>query len=220
MHCFYQDIDPDKSVINLINDEEKHQKVLRLKKGEKILITNGKGLTAECEYLEHSSFKVLKINENMNENKYHLTICLAIIQDRSRLEFAVEKLTEIGVNEIILLKTDFTQKTNINLDRLYKKAISALKQSNRSVLPIISHPVRISELNFKSKSNFYLASKLGESKVEAGDSVCFIGPEAGFSEEEENYIYNKFGSKKIKLSNSILRAETAAISISSKIIGM
>lgn len=221
MHCFISTFDLSDKIITLPEDELKHFKVLRIRENEKILITNGERITALCNSTQNNEFLPLEFFYDHNEPQNNLTVALSIIQDRSRLEYAVEKLVEIGVSKILLIQTRFTQKTNINLDRLNKKAKSALKQSNRSRLIEIKGPIKLAEIEPNNDTSYFIASKDGQKIINGiSDSFCFIGPEAGFDKNEINYITKTFMAKEIKLANSILRTETAAVLMAGKLIGL
>lgn len=226
MHCFYSDFNQKSKIIELKGDEFKHFKVLRIDKKEKILVSNGKGQVAECSIYQ-SDKNIVKLNidlhkENYNESDFKILLFCGLIQDKSKIELICEKATELGVNEINFLITKHSQKVKPNLDRLIKKTISALKQSNRSRLPKINF-LKFSDIDFirLSKFDVVLADKEGNTQIKnlEGDIAIFVGPEAGFSSSEINTLNSLFSIASVKLSSSILRTETACISIISFING-
>lgn len=126
----------------IINDEEHiHLKALRTKVNSKILITDGFGLTAECLVLSFDkkfhTLKVLKIYYFLNEINKELVLFLGVLDNKDRLEFAIEKSIELGIKKIYLVNTEFSSKIKLNINRLNSKAIAAIKQCKRSILPEI-----------------------------------------------------------------------------------
>jgi len=223
MSSFYFPFDFDKGDIIKITDEEfKHIKVQR-KTDKQINISNGNGLfaTAIPTQLNKDSIelKILNIFQNYNENIYNSTLFFGLIDDKSRIEFIIEKATELGVNSIYPLICEYTQYPKFDLVRSEKKAISALKQSERSFLPKIYNPIKFTELNNLIR-NFDLSliadiDGINEIINSQKNIALFVGPEGGFSNNEKEFLFKH--CKKIKLSNSVLRTETACISLFQKI---
>lgn len=209
-------------IITITGDEFNHLKVKRqLEKS--IKITNGLGLFAIAEpiNIEKNSLdlKIIKVLLNFNENKFHSTLFFGLIDDKNRIEFIIEKATELGVNEIFPLICEFSQFPKFDLARNEKKAISAIKQSERSVMPKIYQPIKFKEVefliaNYKYK---YLADFDGDDVIRSSDGnvAFFVGPEGGFSSKEKEFL--QMNCESVKLSNSVLRTETACISIFQKI---
>lgn len=152
------------------------------------------------------------------ENESNQTIIIASsIPGKTRLEFMVEKLTELGMNEFFPLISKRSKYSRINVERLEKISISAMKQSRRSKLPKINPPLKIEEIfyHFKDKKKFYsivLDSEIGRTDLipEKKDIIFFIGPEGGWSKEEIR-IFKKFNCNFLSFGKSTLRIETAAI---------
>lgn len=226
-----EQIGNSKLVISITGDEHTHLKALRTKVGQNVLVTNGKGLSAICQTIEfskhHHSLEIKELLLNYNELKTKISLCLGILDNKDRLEFAIEKATELGISEIILLETHFSEKAKIKTERLNSKLIAAIKQSKRSILPkleIIPFVEMLNDLKAKShKETLFLLTDINsqyfnlEERVKNSKNiVIFVGPEGGFSEKEIEEIKdlgNSFNNFHIlKLSNSRLRAETAALS--------
>ena len=128
----------------------------------------------------------------------------------------IEKLTEIGIDEITFISTKNSERSNINYKRIDKKIISALKQCKSLFKPKINELISLNEFlkNDYKTSNKYVAdlsSKI-EMKKNNNDknSLIVVGPEGDFSKEELE-ILNKKGYQKISLGNQVLRSETAAL---------
>jgi len=131
----------------IIDDEEHiHLKALRTKVNNKVLITDGLGMTVECLILSFDkkshTLKVLKIYYFLNEINKEIILFLGILDNKDRLEFAIEKSIELGVKKIYLMKTDYSAnysaKIKLNINRLNSKVIATVKQCKRSILPEIN----------------------------------------------------------------------------------
>ena len=128
----------------------------------------------------------------------------------------IEKLTEIGIDEITFISTKYSERSNINYKRIDKKIISALKQCKSLFKPKVNELISLNEFlkNEYKKSNKYVAdisSKIEMKKNNNNEnSLILVGPEGDFSKEELE-ILNKKGYQGISLGNQVLRSETAAL---------
>ena len=162
-----------------------------------------------------------------------ISVAMGLLKKRDRLEFALEKLTELGVHQVILFEGDHSERSHIRADRLEGIVQSALKQSLGSWLPDL-HIVDSLEEIFQIQGEdpmeaIYLADETMEdgvstelSHLEGTSSVkdlgriphrlLIIGPEGGFSKRERAWMdANLLDCKAISLGKRRLRAETAAI---------
>jgi 16S rRNA (uracil1498-N3)-methyltransferase len=229
----------DEAIIMTDTEEINHiTKVLRLKPGACITLSDGKGMDYDCTINEiakdNVTLKIDKAYKNINEAPIKITIFQGIPKS-DKMDFIVQKCTELGVSEIGPVSTKFIvskienekdaiKKTN----RWQKIAKEASKQCNRGIVPQILKPV-----NFKAalelSKNFDLAL-IAYEKSEPGTlnkvlneyqdikSVCvFIGPEGGFDEAEVELALT-YGVKVISLGKRILRTETAPLAIMSILI--
>lgn len=229
-------------LIIIDNEEHIHLKALRTKVNSRVLITDGLGLTVEClvvsfEKKSHT-LKVLNIYYNLNEINKDIYLFVGILDNKDRLEFAIEKSIELGVKKIYLLNTDYSVKTKLNINRLNSKVIATIKQCKRSVLPEINL-VEFTEIdkiiNYESnidkidKSLILLADINGEyikkniidfqqSLNNSKKIFIFVGPEGGFSDKEVISLKNYNNTKLLKLSENRLRAETACISMVNNVV--
>lgn len=221
MECiFLPDLKPDDTFIDKIPlEESKHLKALHINSGESILAVNGCGFAFELLINRLSkneySASVAKVLENYGENDYKLGLALGILDDSSRLEFALEKSIELGISDFYPLITKFTQKKNIKIERLVSKAIAAIKQCKRSKLPIIHPAVKLDKFFLDSIKNaqIILADENGNdprSNILISDRIVFVGPEGGFDISEIELIKSR-NPMLWKFGNRRLRAETAAI---------
>jgi 16S rRNA (uracil1498-N3)-methyltransferase len=132
------------------------------------------------------------------------------------MEWLVEKLTEIGVDRIVPILCEHSERKVLKLDRLYKIAISAMKQSGQVFLPHIEPLTPFIQVVEKHSNGFIAHCESDNEKHQwakqnlANDLTLLIGPEGDFSPKEVNLAHLN-GYNTISLGNSILRTETAAI---------
>jgi len=220
MECIYsKELKKEDEYIEISGDEAKHIHVLRLNIGDKLEISNGNGYiaTASIHGLKKKNYvcKIENIKENKGELRFRLDLAFGILSDRNRLEFLTEKATELGVSNFFPVITQFTQKKSINQSRLEQKALAAMKQSKRSILPKISEAIVFADIIklFGNYDHIILSDVNGKSLETdqlKGDCLALIGPEGGFSKEEVEEI-KKYKPIILSLGNRRLRTETAAI---------
>jgi 16S rRNA (uracil1498-N3)-methyltransferase len=229
---FFYDKDCRNNIIIKLNDDEaKHAiKSLRLRKEDRIIITNGKGQIFEGiiidDNIKNATIKIIEERE-ITKPKYNLHIAIAILHQAERFEWFIEKAVEIGISEITPLITQRTEKKSIKIERLQKVAISALKQSRQSYLPKINNPMLFNDfmhslkpLNNVNKAiaacigtNINIKNWLKENKT-TNAYIILIGPEGDFSDYEINEAINN-NFVPINLGNSVLRSETAGVFVCS-----
>lgn len=210
--------------LTLPESESKHCiKVLRKSVGDIINVVDGKGGMFECRIADNNirgaAVEITKKESLPPYWHFNLTIAVAPTKNMDRIEWLVEKLTEIGVNKIIPVKCDRSERKEIKIERLKKIAVSAMKQSLKAQLPEICELTPIDEfLRNNWKSDNYICychtsiPKLTLSKiVKPGSSVTIlIGPEGDFSPEEiELALENNWIP--VTLGDNRLRTETAAL---------
>ena len=217
MQLFYTS-NPDATILE--GDEFFHcTKVLRNRENDNIFLTDGRGNLFESKILKikknHCEIKKLKKIKTIKKNNTNHVV-FSIIKSQNRLEWMIEKLTEIGIDEITFISTKNSERSNINYNRIDEKIISALKQCKSLFKPKINELISLNEFlkNDYKTSNKYVAdlsSKI-EMKKNNNDknSLIVVGPEGDFSKEELE-ILNKKGYQKISLGNQVLRSETAAL---------
>ncbi|MEM7550520.1 MAG: RsmE family RNA methyltransferase [Bacteroidota bacterium] len=224
---FCDDIDANKAHLSL--QESQHCiKVLRLKQGENIKLLDGKGNLYEGIIQEPNPKKsIIKIinKKSYEKRKLNLTVCFSPPKSIDRLEWFVEKAVEIGIEEIFFMKCSRSERKNINMERIEKKAISALKQSGNKYLPRLHElkPLKdiLSLLN-DHQSQKYLAHLMsGRTStlkdlmgLEQEHFTIMIGPEGDFTDSELELCLNH-NFRGLSLGDSVLRTETAAVHICS-----
>ena len=128
----------------LPTDEAIHAiRVLRLKIGDDIFLIDGKGTFYEAVVtLANSKHCLYKITQTLVQNKTwkgHIHLAIAPTKDISRIEWLVEKATEIGFDEISFLNCQFSERKNLRIDRIERIVISAMKQSRKAWKPIVNN---------------------------------------------------------------------------------
>lgn len=210
------------STFKLSEETSKHViQVLRMKKGEELQLTNGKGLLFTCqinyEHKKETEVKVLAINTHPQPIR-QISIGISLIKNSSRFEWFLEKATEIGVSNIIPLICERTEKQHFRYDRMKAILVSAMLQSQQAWLPSLSEPVNFKELiKQSSHQQKYIAHCIDEEKkqlnketLHTNERLILIGPEGDFTKDEIDVaMQNNFIP--VSLGNTRLRTETAGI---------
>lgn len=222
MHIFFQpDLTSDS--ILLSEEESKHAiRVLRLNVGEEVQLVDGKGNRAVAEVADaHPKRCVLKINSRSAEKpkrNFYLHIAVAPTKNIERIEWFVEKATEIGIDEITLIECEHSERTVVKVERLEKVAVSAMKQSQQSWMPVINDVIPIGRFLSTSNAEINLIAHCDEGAKNPINVLSFadkkvlilIGPEGDFSPVEiKSAIANGFSP--VSLGETRLRTETAAL---------
>jgi 16S rRNA (uracil1498-N3)-methyltransferase len=216
-------------VKNIISDfhdfdkeESKHCKVLRLKNGDTVYLTDGKGNMHKAEIVDNNylctKVKIVETTPEYIKRPFYLHIAIAPTKSPDRFEWFVEKATEIGVNEISPIICERSEKTHLKMERLEKIVESATKQSFSAYLPRMNQPKAFNELmteNFTTQKFIAYCNntdrhELKTSCVPHKPALILIGPEGDFS-ENEIALAKKNNFLPINLGNSRLRTETAGV---------
>ncbi|KFF73469.1 rRNA methyltransferase [Chryseobacterium sp. P1-3] len=220
MKLFYGEINGNKVIIN--DEEQQHiVKVLRMKSGEDIHVTDGKGRLASGRLIiegKKAGMEVAEVKENLEEFNPKLHIAIAPTKNIDRIEFFVEKAVEMGISEISIISTEKTERKNLNIDKIRKQAIAASKQSLRFHFPVIHDIVKLSDFlkNANPESTFVAhchenLERMELKNIPEMEQITFlIGPEGDFSEKEISFLAeNKI--RAVSLGNQRLRTETAGV---------
>lgn len=203
-------------------DESRHCiKVLRKKIGDSITVVDGKGMFYEAVLNEANArqcnFNI--VNETAEPSRsFSIHIAVAPTKNTDRIEWFVEKATEVGVDQISFIQCDHSERTKLRLDRIERIAINAMKQSLKASVPDIRDLITFSDFIAQGKEKEKFIAVVDESNphhlkdlaVPSSSYCVLIGPEGDFSEAELE-LANKLGYKKISLGKSRLRTETAAL---------
>lgn len=229
MNIFYcppSDINGD--IAELGENETRHaSKALRFREGDTITFTDGTGGWYEGTIIRMLNDSAqIKIASHKKIPPYipHLVLAMGIIKKRDRLEFAVEKATELGASDICLFQSRHTVKENVRMDRLESTVLSAMKQSQRAWLPEIKLFPSLGKLLETYRDTYCLAAheKVNKEPV-IGHSIgndkilLLIGPEGGFSDSEIEEVRQR-GGRLVSLGDYRLRTETAAIAFLSRFL--
>ena len=219
MKLFFGEIFPDVK----INDEEQTHiaKVLRMREGEEIYVTDGKGNLAKGNLIFEGKrvlIETTEIKENLPNFSSQLHIAIAPTKNIDRIEFFLEKATEMAVSEITLIQTEKTERKNLNIEKLRKQSISASKQSLRFHFPVINDLTKFSdyiktldpETTFVAHCNENL-ERIDLKEIEPMKNITFlIWPEGDFSDREIQFLAER-GIKAVSFGNQRLRTETAGV---------
>jgi len=223
MYLFYC---PDIEKSQTLSEEESAHcvRVLRYSAGDEILITDGRGTTYTAQitnpHPKHCDFEILTREKQEPHHHFHLHIAIAPPKNVERLEWAVEKCVEIGVDEITPLLCRFSERKQLRTDRLEKIILSAAKQSLTPYLPVLHELTPYDEFiktQAERNQQCFIAHCYKDEKrflkeeIEQGrDVLVLIGPEGDFSEKEVTDAL-ALGFIPVSLGNSRLRTETAAV---------
>ena len=219
---FYYHPNPEETSV-LSTEESAHVvKVLRAKEGTHIALLDGLGHSYLVEVTDPNSrkcgFKILEKTHHTPKS-YKVHVALAPTKSTDRLEWFVEKACELGVDAISILITQRTERSKVNLDRLEKKAIAAMKQSKNFWKCQISGPIKLRSFvsehgDVAHKFAAYVETgqeSLLQKKVKSNEDILIlIGPEGDFSPEEIGLLQDS-NYELVSLGSNVLRTETAGI---------
>ncbi len=222
MNIFYlPEIDPAGATLS--EEESGHAiRVLRLKEHDPVTLVNGKGILFEAEisvaHPKKCQLRIIRFWEEYEKRSYTIHLAVAPTKNQDRMEWLVEKATEIGLDEFTPLLCRFSERKQIQHNRLEKIAVAAMKQSLKAYLPgiremiafeqFISHPFP----GQKFIAHCYPGDKpFLKDLVDRDENVLvLIGPEGDFSPEEVTLAIAA-GFHEVSLGRSRLRTETAAL---------
>ena len=208
----------------ILTEEEAHHclHVLRHSIGDRINVTDGKGGIYKAIIINKSKKECnisIEKNEIISPPPYiHLSIAIAPTKNIDRFEWFIEKATELGINRIIPIITQNSERTIIKHDRTRRVAIAAMKQSNHYYLPEITDLMKWSDF-IKGKYEGQLAiahcnteglPHLKKLILAKKDLLVCIGPEGDFTPEEIDEAH-KHSFESVNLGKSRLRTETAGL---------
>jgi 16S rRNA (uracil1498-N3)-methyltransferase len=226
MNVFYLDTTPDSDISELSEEESKHAvRVLRMQTGDDFLLADGKGNCYSARLVnahpKRSSFTITGVTTHLRQSELHIAICPT--KNSDRLEWFIEKATELGVARISFIHCSRSERTKINMERCIKTAVSAMKQSKQWWLPEI-HDVS-SFITFCTAQGALYQSKYiawcetpqtkhitHELPHTSTPVLVLIGPEGDFTQQETIFA-TEAGFIPVSLGGSILRTETAGVYI-------
>jgi len=224
MHLFYTpDIEPSHPQYFLSEEESKHcVRVLRLNAADEVQLIDGRGglyiAQIKDAHPKRTILQVISVQQKYQERNHYLHIAIAPTKNIERLEWFLEKATEIGIDEISLIICQRSERKEVKTDRLNKIITSAIKQSLKAYHPVLNEPETLAKLlsrNFDGQKFIAHCDEgdkgtLKESIGLKGKYLILIGPEGDFTPKEiDEALNNDF--KAITLGESRLRTETAAL---------
>lgn len=198
-------------------------RVLRMQSGDNIEVVDGQGTLYKCRLLDaHPKHALVDIESAQPLPKVwrgNIAVAIAPTKNIDRMEWLVEKLVETGVDEIVPLRCRYSERKDINVERLRKIAVSAMKQSLKAVLPRISSTVAYKDfIASATEGDRYICycdpsiprHDFARLYRPFADTTILIGPEGDFSREEITAALDG-GWQPVTLGDNRLRTETAAL---------
>jgi 16S rRNA (uracil1498-N3)-methyltransferase len=223
---FTKEIAPLHQQLTLDEDTSRHvSQVLRMRAGELLQLTDGKGNLITAEITDaHKKRSTVKITgtSHAERSPRKTIIAISLLKNANRFEWFLEKATELGIQEIIPLLCDRTERQHFRFERMQSVLVSAMLQSQQSWLPELHEPVQFSKL-MKGEAVINLNQKfiahcmderqkrnLGSVVNRSLGAIILIGPEGDFTSDEVKLaVEHEFVP--VSLGNTRLRTETAGI---------
>lgn len=223
MYYFYSP-DISQPFVTLSNEESEHcVRVMRHREGDTVRVTDGCGHLADAVIAEaHPKKCLLQILQQFTDNLLThngLHLAIAPTKNADRMEWLLEKAIEIGICSLTFLQCDHSERTHLNLERLQRLAIAALKQSQTTWLPPLK-TMKFTDFiqqNIDTQADKFIAwcdennqRQLVDMPRQFPEMILLIGPEGDFSEEEIT-LARESGYTEVKLGDRRLRTETAGL---------
>ncbi|HEX3384231.1 MAG TPA: 16S rRNA (uracil(1498)-N(3))-methyltransferase, partial [Mucilaginibacter sp.] len=197
-------------------------RVLRLQNGDEVDLIDGKGNFYKAEIVDahpkRTLLKIVSVEPDPNKRNHYLHIAVAPTKNIERLEWFLEKATEIGIDEISLIICQRSERKDVKTDRLNKIITAAIKQSIKAWRPVLNESVPFDKFVLSEfDGQKFIAHCEPGNKFNLKDGIkpmgkylVLIGPEGDFTPKEIGDA-QKNGFKAITLGKSRLRTETAAL---------
>lgn len=223
MYLFYA---PNIAVEPVLPEEESGHcvQVLRRTTGDEIMVTDGVGNLYRCAitnpHRKHCEVRIVSVETPAPLHEGFIRICVAPTKNIDRLEWCIEKCVEMGVDEIVPILCDHSERKTVNIERLNKILVSAAKQSLKTRFPVLQPLTKMTDLHlngdkfiahciegYKPTDNKYA---LQQRVVRGHETTILIGAEGDFSPQEVKWaLENEYIP--VSLGAARLRTETAAI---------
>lgn len=208
-------------------EEARHAvSVLRLKAGDEIFLMDGMGTFYQANVTlaatKHCMYDIVKVLPQQKTWKGHVHLAIAPTKMMDRMEWMIEKMTEVGFDEITFLDCRFSERKQLRIDRLEKIVIAAMKQSRKAWKPVV-HPIMSFQdfVNQQREGGLYIAHCYTEivrkdflNEIQQAndqqDITILVGPEGDFSIDEVHQALEK-GFSSVSLGQNRLRTETAGL---------
>ncbi len=220
MNLFFQ---PEirNGILHLDAEESHHAvRVLRLTEGNEIQLTDGRGFFYSAKITKANpkkcEFEIVKV-EQVGKRNFSIHIAIAPTKNSDRTEWFVEKAVEIGLEKITFLLCQNSERKKINIERIQKIAVGAMKQSQQAWLPEIIDMTKFAKVINEDADQKLIAIVDSQNPIHLRQLACpgkkyfiLIGPEGDFRPDEVEYaLKNDF--KKVSLGKNRLRTETAGL---------
>jgi len=224
MQLFYTpDIDPSHPHYLLNEEESKHcVRVLRLENGAEVQLIDGRGglyvARIQDAHPKRTVLQIVSVTNQFNKRNHYLHIAIAPTKNIERVEWFLEKATEIGIDEITPIICQRSERKEVKTERLNKIITAAIKQSLKAYHPLLNEASTYQQLMDKPfAGQKYIAHCEKGDKIAIqsdlkrnGEYLVLIGPEGDFTTTEIDSALRK-NFKAITLGESRLRTETAAL---------
>lgn len=211
-------------------DESAHcVRVLRHRAGDSICVIDGAGTMYDCVLVSDSPkeavARIEKANPGWGSHPYTLTMAVCPTKNIDRYEWFAEKAVEIGVDKIVPVIGDHSERKVLKTERMRKILLSAAKQSLKSTVPSIDEPISVREFIrctkdsealkliaycFEDETHPRISIMQALAQSDSTDCIVLIGPEGDFSPAEAS-LAMEAGYRPVHLGSSRLRTETAAL---------
>lgn len=219
MQLFYYPELETNQLITFSDEESRHIAVLRHKVGDILEVINGQGKVAQVEIVgitkRETLAKVKSVEQFAVPNK-KFRLAISPLKNNDRIEWMVEKICEMGVQEICFMQCERTERTHLKPERLHRIVQSACKQAKQFWFPTISYDVTFAtevKSDFQQKLIAYCEENDNNISVVLKpnlDTHILIGPEGDFTQEEVN-MAKLVGFLPMSLGATRLRTETAGL---------
>ncbi len=228
-HYFYgyETIASDTLTFSFSADEARHAtRALRLRVGDELQWTDGRGsfYRGALTEVDRRGMSARVLARQPARAPFPVELGVGVLHDAGRMEWLVEKATELGATRITLLTTSRTERASYKLTRLHGKIIAALKQSGRAFLPelrelpyadILAEGLGGHEVGYVAHCRDELTreplfERVSASRGSASGCRLLLGPEGDFTETEIVAATDR-GYVGVSLGTARLRSETAAI---------
>jgi 16S rRNA (uracil1498-N3)-methyltransferase len=220
VNLFYQPNIPQG--IHHLDREESHHvvRVLRMTEGQNLDLTDGQGFFYNAKITKADpkkcEFEIIE-KRSILKKRFHIHIAIAPTKNADRIEWFIEKATEVGVDQISFMLCKNSERKVINHERLEKVAVSAMKQSQQAWLPRLSQMIPFKEILSSSVDQKFIAfvdasntKHLQAIASPKKNYLILIGPEGDFSKDELE-LAQQNGFEKVGLGVNRLRTETAGL---------
>lgn len=226
-HRFFvkEKIDDQKKIV--ISDEmliHQWRNVFRMKVGDMLVLLDNSGFEYPARFLKlektEAEFEISKKIKNEVTPKREVVLCQSLVK-KDKFEWIVQKGTELGISAFWPVISERSEKKGLNMERLRVIAREAAEQSGRGKIPRVHEPQKLSEILNSIKNDAVVFDASGSPFLTLNFTLStfnlFVGPEGGFTPPELELFKSK-NIPIVSIGNMTLRAETAAIAISSLLL--